>query len=543
MTSTPIDCVLIGHNESDFAAFAASVKPLQEVSAAYADAKTNSIRFRGTRITYMDLMNHDVCRPDSSLPRHSSFGTPQQSVCYLASFLRRRSLRVEVVNLFRAGQQQICDLLADGVRCVAITTTFYTDPSPIVEIVRFIRSVSPDTPVIVGGPFVFKATKSVQGIVFDRLLRTIGADIYVIEAQGELTLTRVVESFTTGRASGLAAIPNLIYRDGAGYARSGYVPENNSLDEEAIDWSGFADILSGSALVRTARSCAFKCSFCSFPLMAGGLVTANVSTVEKELRQLRELGVRYLHFIDDTFNVPVTRFKELCRMMIANDFGFQWTSFFRCGNADDEQIELAAAAGCIGVELGIETASDAVLKNMNKRATAAVYRDKMRRLHEAGIMTYAMLFVGFPGETDDTVQETIAFLDDTSPTFYICGVWYNDTIAPIQHRAQEFGLTNGGYSWKHNTMDWRRAAEWVEYIYRNCNSSTVMPLIGFSFETITYLLGQGVPLPTIKSFTKVATRMMLKSFDDRDHDFADEERMLASLFGTAMSPAGAPTAT
>jgi radical SAM PhpK family P-methyltransferase len=526
-----LDCVIVGHNETNFSEYAEAVKPLDRISAAYMDAKSNSILLDGKRITYMDLMNHAIGKATGEPSNYSSFGTPSQAVCYLASFLRKRGFSVETVNLFRFGKDRLKELLAEQPAAVALTTTFYVDPTPIQEMVRWIRKHSPNTKIIVGGPFVFKAVKSYQGLALDRGLSVLGADIYVVESQGELTLSRVLQVLKGG--GDLAKIPNLVYYDRHRRAqRTSTEAEDNSLEDERINWSKFAGELSGrSALVRTARSCAFKCSFCAYPLMAGKLVTEDVKSVEYELRELQDLGVRYIHFIDDTFNVPLGRFKDLCRMMIDNNFGFKWTSFFRCGNADDEQIDLAAQSGCIGVELGIESADDGILNTMNKRVTRAKYIEKTKRLHQAGIMTYAMLFVGFPGETEETVRNTISFLDETRPTFYICGVWYNDVMAPIQQRAQEFGLSGAGYSWRHNSMDWKEASDWVKYLYSNVQSSVVMPLMGFSFETITYLLGQGMSIDKIKGFTRIAHDMVIKTLDDKPVDLTAQTQMLVSLFG------------
>src|SRR5215213_9730881 len=100
--------------------------------------------------------------------------------------------------------------------------------------------------------------------------------------------------------------------------RTAIVPENNSLDENFIDWRYFsAETIGATIQTRTARSCAFKCSFCNYPTRAGALTLTSLDVVERELNSMRELGnVQNVVFIDDTFNVPLPRFKEICRLMI-----------------------------------------------------------------------------------------------------------------------------------------------------------------------------------------------------------------------------------
>ena len=131
-----------------------------------------------------------------------------------------------------------------------------------------------------------------------------------------------------------------------------------------------------------------------------------METIEKELDSMHELGnVSNAVFIDDTFNVPFPRFKEICRMMIRNKYTFNWFSYFRCSNSDEEAIELMAQSGCKGVFLGIESGSPTILKNMNKSATVEKYAQGIEWLRQYGILTFASIITGFPGETEATVQE------------------------------------------------------------------------------------------------------------------------------------------
>ena len=109
-------------------------------------------------------------------------------------------------------------------------------------------------------------------------------------------------------------------------------------------------------------------------MRAGALSLTSVEVVEKELAQLGRRGVQHVIFIDDTFNVPGPRFKELCKMMIRNDFGFSWYSYFRCAAARDvETYDLLRDSGCKAVFLGIESGDQNVLDNMSKVATLDRY--------------------------------------------------------------------------------------------------------------------------------------------------------------------------
>ena len=83
-------------------------------------------------------------------------------------------------------------------------------------------------------------------------------------------------------------------------------------------------LLGRTVQTRTARSCAYRCSFCDYPIRAGKLALAAVDIVERELAMLHARGVANVVFVDDTFNVPEERFRALCAMMIRRRFGFRW---------------------------------------------------------------------------------------------------------------------------------------------------------------------------------------------------------------------------
>ena len=186
-----------------------------------------------------------------------------------------------------------------------------------------------------------------------------------------------------------------------------------------------------------------------------------------ELEQLRDAGVQYLVFIDDTFNVPLPRFKKLLRAMIERRFPFRWISFVRCTNADDETFDLMAKSGCIAVFLGIESGDQTVLNYMASPPASTSTATASPSSTARGIATYASIICGFPGETRESVMNTIRFIEETAPTFYNVQLYYHDIRTPIHAEAKKHGIQSAGYSWSHATMDWKEAAGWVEYMYRN----------------------------------------------------------------------------
>jgi radical SAM superfamily enzyme YgiQ (UPF0313 family) len=326
-----------------------------------------------------------------------------------------------------------------------------------------------------------------------------------------------------------SGIATVIWRGPDGrWRREPREAENNDLDAESIDWSRFAPArLAPTAQMRTARSCAFKCSFCSHPELAGPLTLASVEVIERELEQLVACGVRNVVFIDDTFNVPLPRFKSICRMMIRRGFPLRAFSYLRAGNADTETFDLMAEAGWAGAFLGVESGDQRILGNMNKFAKVQTVAAGVRALRERGIATFTSFIVGFPGETDESIANTIAFISDNAPDFYRAEVWYADPGTPVMRDAERFGIKGAAFSWRHATMDWREATRWVHEIYATVTASQVLPVYGFDFWSLPYLLGQGFTLDYIRRFTEIAGAMMLRGMQaGASANAADLERLV-----------------
>jgi p-methyltransferase len=508
-----LDCVVIGYNEIPFDRYENFLRKFGENSEAYRDLKFSFIDLGDKKLDYVGLMNHIgslAGGSNGSAPEetYKSGDIPNLAAAYLAAFLRRRGLQARYINLFQYEKQLLLDYLAEDPLCVAITTTFYVVNLPVNEMVEFIRQHNSRVKIIVGGPLISNHHRNYQGDEFKTAVEDIGADIYVIEGQGELTLSRLVSCLKNG--DDLSSVPNLAYFENGTLRRTKVSAENNSLDENVIDWGGFPEQNLGPTIqTRTARSCSFKCSFCNYPTRAGALTLASLETLEREIDSMKRLGnVTNAVFIDDTFNVPFPRFKEICRMMIRKKYNLNWFSYFRCSNSDEEAIDLMAQSGCKGVFLGVESGSPAILTNMNKSATVEKYQKGIEWLRQSGILTFASMITGFPGETEATVQETIDFIRDTKPDYYRSQMWYCEPGTPIQNRREEFKIQGEGFVWSHSTMDSLEAMDHIDRMFLTVKDSTWLPQWSFDFWIIPYLLGKGISLGQFKDFMSEAHSLL-----------------------------------
>jgi len=225
--------------------------------------------------------------------------------------------------------------------------------------------------------------------------------------------------------------------------------------------------------------------------------------VERELNALCDAGeVTTLTFLDDTFNVPKQRFKEMLRMMIRNKYGFRWNSYYRADHGDEETIELMRQSGCEGVFLGAESGSDTVLKKMNKTARRKDYFQAISVFRAAGIITHANLIIGFPGETRDTFAETIGLVEEAQPDFFRAQLWYADPLTPVWQKREEYGIQGMAFAWAHNTMDSATACNLVDEMFLSVKNSLWLPQWGFELWSLFYLQRWGMTREQVKVFVR-----------------------------------------
>ncbi len=507
-----LDCVVMGYNESPFEMYESMIRNYGEDSEAYRDLKYSFLDVGGRKRNYVDLMN-DAWNASRGLSagreEFISGEIPNLAAVYLTSYLRRRGHASEYVNLFQYQKEQLDRLLDEDPLCVAITTTFYVVNLPASEMVQYIRSRNERTKIVVGGPLIANHTRNYSGDQLAAAFADIGADIFVVEGQGEATLAAIVECLSGD--GDLSRVPNIYYFEGRELRQTAGVPESNDLNANYIDWSVLASgyDLGRTIQTRTARSCAFKCAFCNYPTRAGALTLAGLETIRKELDSIAALGnVQNVVFIDDTFNVPLPRFKDICRLMIERDYGFNWFSYFRCGNSDEEAIDLMARSGCKGVFLGIESGSPRILNNMAKAVTIEKYARGIGMLHAADILTFGSFIIGFPGETEETVNETLDFIREFKPDYYRAQLWYCEAGTPIEKQREKYGIEGDGFVWRHATMDSLEAMDHIDRMFLGIQGSQWLPQWSFDFWFIPYILGKGVSLPSFKEFMRNANKAL-----------------------------------
>jgi radical SAM superfamily enzyme YgiQ (UPF0313 family) len=377
-------------------------------------------------------------------------------------------------------------------RYVCFSTSFMVEVPTIVDGLQRVRAAWPDAVLLVGGFMLGELERDVGPGVFGQFMRAWGADAYVMSAMGEEALMGILEAGTTD-LSGLELPETYVRMPDGGYRKSSGVEEEGlPLDDSWVRW----DRVDPSSLyhtvhLRTARSCKFRCSFCSLFVVEGGLAFAEPETLRKELTSLRsQPHVRSIVFTDDTFNVPQKRFEELVRVL--DDFDYEWYSFYRSQFAKEDTVRQMRDSGCKGVFLGLESVDDQVLKNMNKAATVSSYERGLEQLQKYEIPSHANFIIGFPGDTPENAQRVVDFVDKWDLPFFSVSPWFLAPSTPIYDKREEFGVTGRYYNWEHATMNSQQAIELEQWMIKQPKTSVYMSQLSSDhFWTEIMLYGNG----------------------------------------------------
>jgi radical SAM superfamily enzyme YgiQ (UPF0313 family) len=167
------------------------------------------------------------------------------------------------------------------------------------------------------------------------------------------------------------------------------------------------------APIMVTRGCPYPCTFCAGHVVSGRKIRRrSIDHVLGEIQYLyKKFGIREFHVVDDNFTMDTAYAKALLRKLKVMNLDMSWAvpNGIRMDTLDEELLGLMKDTGLYLISLGIESGSDLILKRMKKGITTARIREFVRMIQQAGIDMAGFFILGFPGETVETIQDTIRF--------------------------------------------------------------------------------------------------------------------------------------
>ena len=243
----------------------------------------------------------------------------------------------------------------------------------------------------------------------DAALSYLGAD-YGICGEGEVVLPALLERLHRGQDA--AELPGVYVRGGRPPTTRVFAEDLDLLPMPEPDLWASADPNDPEVWVpvQTRRGCPLACSYCSTPELEGTDVRMrSAASVVEHVATVADAGFHRLYFVDNTFNFPASYALELCRRLSELRMDLAWRCILYPQHVSEELAAAMAQAGCVEVSLGFESGCPQLLRAMNKRFQPDEVREISARLAAHGIRRMGFLLLGGPGETNETVDESLAF--------------------------------------------------------------------------------------------------------------------------------------
>jgi len=268
------------------------------------------------------------------------------------------------------------------------------------KIVSYCRGLS-SAPIVLGG--------AGYSIFPEAVLTYLEADIG-IQGEGELAFPELLQRLE--KSSELAGLPGVYVKNSGLQERRSFIRNLNDLNFSGIQ--RFSSIYDRNLWMpfQTRRGCPLDCSYCSTAAIEGRTIRKrSPHHVIEEMKVFVAQGFHHYYFVDNTFNLPPSYAKTICSMIIRENLKITWRCILYPWKVDEELIELMAEAGCREVSLGFESGSSRILRNMNKKFSPEEIRKTAQMLGRHNIYPMGFLMFGGPGETRESVLESLAFAD------------------------------------------------------------------------------------------------------------------------------------
>lgn len=170
--------------------------------------------------------------------------------------------------------------------------------------------------------------------------------------------------------------------------------------------------------ISASRGCPFPCTFCVYPqtLMGRSFRSRSVENVVAEMKYITEAfpQAKSIFFEDDTLTVDKKRCAALAQEILRQGIKISWTANSRIG-LDYETMRLMHKAGCRSLCVGFESGSQKILDGMKKKTNVPAMKEFMKNARTAGLLIHGCFMAGLPGETKETLEETLALAEDLAP--------------------------------------------------------------------------------------------------------------------------------
>ena len=354
-----------------------------------------------------------LINPPREKPETADF--PPLGLGYVGAVAKSEGHEVEIIDAASWSWKQLREgVYAESPDVVGITC-WTIERGQAFKAAHVAKEAAPRAKMIIGGPHASAFPQHM-------FLRT-PVD-FVVVGEGEETFRELLSAICCDLD--VSHIRGIAYRNKGEFRKTpsrAFITDLDTIPfllHEQFDYKnyrGLHDTTRRAAAVITSRGCPFRCVFCSSTFYWGRQYRRrSVQNVVDEIKILYyQHGIRALLFFDDNFVIDRKRCIAISKALYELKLDLIWAAEGSARVVDEEMLEWMKRAGCYRIDFGVESGSPKVLRNINKPFTVEDTRRAFRLCREAGIKPNAYLMIGSPGETRDTVQQTVRLMREIQP--------------------------------------------------------------------------------------------------------------------------------
>jgi anaerobic magnesium-protoporphyrin IX monomethyl ester cyclase len=376
------------------------------------------------------LLTHAYFLNDDAKEQQIMRPYPPLGILYISAYLEQQGIENNVYDTTFSSRVDFNNYLIEQKPVfIGIYVNLMTKLNVLASI-SFIKEKLPRTKIILGGPEVHHSAEN--------FLRC-GADFIVI-GEGEETMLELVQSVTrAGSAKEVDSFKNIdgiAFLDNNTFVKTNEREKIKDINELTIPnrkkinlhlyldaWKKYHG--KNAISVSTMRGCPYTCKWCSRAVYGLSYRRRSPEKVVEELEFIKkEYNPDTLWFVDDVFTISHKWLKGFAEELKKKDVLIPYECITRADRMNEEVITLLKETGCFRVWIGAESGSQKVIDLMDRRVDVNQVRDMIKLTRKYGIEAGTFIMLGYPGETEKDIEETIHHLKQSNPDHFTITVAY-----------------------------------------------------------------------------------------------------------------------
>lgn len=388
------------------------------------------------------LLTHAYFLADDVKEQHIMRPYVPLGILYISAYLEAKGITNEVFDTTFSSKKAFQEyLLREKPAIIGFYVNLMTKIN-VIESVRFVKENLPATKVILGGPDV--RYNSLNYL-------THGADI-IVYGEGEETMRELCEAIQESRS--VDQIQGISFLRDHQLVETAEREKIKNLDELPVPNRGkinlqkYLDVWrthhgKNAMSVSTMRGCPYTCKWCSRAVYGLSYRRRSPEKVVEELLAIKEqYNPDSLWFVDDVFTISHKWLSAFRDELTKHDLIIPYECITRADRMNEEVIKILKETGCFRVWIGSESGSQKVIDLMDRRVDVQQVREMIRLSKKEGIEAGTFIMLGYPGETEEDIEETIVHLKEANPDHFTITVAYPIKGTDLYEEVEAHQTTN-----------------------------------------------------------------------------------------------------